>query len=78
VNCPWEKVSEFVSPGERDRFSKWMQDQIAEGNAAEVEATTEHQVIIGERWFKHVASGALWRLVPADGPMAPGFWPIEN
>jgi hypothetical protein len=55
-----------------------MQDQIARGSAAEIKASAEAQIITGERWFKHIASGAIWRLVPADGPLAPGFWPVEN
>jgi hypothetical protein len=55
-----------------------MQDQISEGIAVEMEAPAEQQLIMGERWFKHVASGTTWRLVPADGPLVPGFWPIEN
>jgi hypothetical protein len=78
LNCPWEKISKFVSPGELRRFLTWMQDQISEGIAVEMEAPPERQIIMGERWFKHLASGAMWRLVPADGPLVPGFWPIEN
>jgi hypothetical protein len=78
LKCPWEKISKFVSPGELSRFLNWMQDQISEGIAVEMEAPAEQQLIMGERWFKHVASGTTWRLVPADGPLVPGFWPIEN
>jgi hypothetical protein len=76
--CPWEKISKFVSQRELGHFLTWMQDQISEGIAIEIEAPPEQQVIGGERWFRHVASGAMWRLVPADGPVVPGFWPIEN
>jgi len=78
VNCPWEKIESFVSPGEFERFTRWMEYQIAEGKAEEVPVLIEYQVIQGARWFKHIGSGAIWRLVPADGPLRPGFWPIEN
>lgn len=78
MSCPWEKIERFSSPGELQRFSNWMDEQIGVGAAEEIYAPADRQVITGERWFKHMPSGALWRLVPADGPLAPGFWPIEN
>lgn len=76
--CPWEKIDRFVSPGELRRFQTWMDKQIAAGLAGEIVPPTNEQVIPGERWFEHLASGSLWRLVPADGPLVPGFWPIET
>jgi hypothetical protein len=78
VNCPWEKIEKFVSLGELQRFFRWVEDQITEGKAEEVPVLTEYQVIQGERWFKHIGSGAIWRLIPADGPLRPGVWPIEK
>jgi hypothetical protein len=77
MDCPWEKIDRFVSHRELNQFLAWMDEQIAADRAIELEARRDQQVISGERWFKHVASGAFWRLVPADGPLAPGFWPIE-
>ena len=77
MNCPWEKIGGF-SPGELQRFLTWMGDQIASGAAEEVGTPADQQMISGERWFRHVSSRARWRLVPADGPMAPGFWPVED
>jgi hypothetical protein len=73
--CPWEKIGRFTSSGELNRFLKWMGEQIAAGVAEEIDAPTNEQ-ILGERWFRHIPSDARWRLVPADGPLAPGFWPI--
>jgi hypothetical protein len=55
-----------------------MQDQIAEGKAAEVPVIKEYHLIQGQRWYKHIDSGAIWRLVPAEGPLRPGFWPLEK
>jgi hypothetical protein len=77
-DCPWEKIDKFVSPGELNRFLIWMQDQISAGISIEVTAIPERQLIMNERWFKHVTSGAMWRLVPNDGPLAPGFWPFGD
>jgi hypothetical protein len=78
IKCPWEKIDKFVSPGELNRFLKWMEEQIAEARAIELEPPFGQQIINGERWFKHIASDAAWRLVPADGPMSPGFWPVKT
>jgi hypothetical protein len=78
MNCPWERIGRFSSPRELQRFLKWMGEQIASGVAEEIGTPADQQVITGERWFKHVSSGARWRLAPADGPLAPGFWPVEN
>ncbi|WP_136623972.1 hypothetical protein [Bradyrhizobium centrolobii] len=78
TNCPWKKTSQFSSPGEMRRFLKWMGEQIAGGAAEEITAPVDQQVISGERWFRQVPSDRRWRLVPADGPLAAGFWPIEN
>jgi len=74
LDCPWEKIGKFVSHRELAQFLIWMQDQISEGIAVEIEAPPTS----GERRFSHIASGTAWRLVPADGPQAPGFWPIEH
>ena len=78
VSCPLEKIYRFSSQSELRRFSNWMDEQIGSGIAEEVDAPADRQVITGERWLKHISSGVLWRLVPADGPLAPGFWPVEN
>jgi hypothetical protein len=78
MNCPWESIDSFVSHRELNQFLAWIGDQIAQGRAAEVEVLQGQEVIHGERWFKRIGSGTIWRLVPADGPLAPGFWPVEN
>lgn len=71
MNCPWEKISQFASPRELNRFLEWMGSQIAEGAADEIDAPAERQVIMGERWFRHIPSGTRWRLVPAEA-----HWPL--
>jgi hypothetical protein len=73
LKCPWEKISKFVSPGELSRFLNWMQDQISEGIAVEMEAPAEQQLIMGERWFKHVASGTTWPSCASRWPASAGL-----
>ena len=51
-NCPWEEINGFQSPGEFQRFERWIAEQIQLGNAEEVLVNFElrgpywHQ-----RWF---------------------------
>jgi hypothetical protein len=68
--CPWENVSDFQSYSEFERFVAWMNEQLSSSAAEElpvrepyVGATAFH-----ERWFRHVASGTVWRLVWPDPP----------
>jgi hypothetical protein len=73
----WEKIGSFGSLRERDCFVAWMQDQIASGVAEVVEAPAEKAVYEGERWFRHIPTGSLWRLVSDGNPFGPGFWPAS-
>ena len=31
----------------------------------------------GDRWFRHIPTGSLWRLVSDENPYGPGFWPAH-
>ena len=68
----WEKIDSFGSLRERDCFVAWMRGQITEHLADEIEAPSDAP---GERWFRHIPTGALWRLVSDENPLGPGFWP---
>jgi hypothetical protein len=35
-NCPWEEINGFQSPGEFQRFERWIAEQIQLGNAEEM------------------------------------------
>ena len=74
----WEKVINFGSLRELDRFRGWMQDQIAGGQAKEIAPPGNHESGVGDRWFEHIPSGEIWRLVSAEDPLGPGFWPLSN
>lgn len=71
----WETIGNFGSLRERDCFLTWMQDQIASGVAEEMTASASAAADPGERWFRHIPTGCLWRLIPDDNPYGPGFWP---
>jgi hypothetical protein len=68
----WETINNFGSLRERDNFLIWLQAQISSGAAEPVDPPPSFD---GERWFRHLASGSMWRLVPEDSPYGPGFWP---
>jgi adenylate cyclase len=80
MDVPWEwkKVGNFGSLRERDCFVSWMQDQIASGISEEIEPPPDQPREPGHRWFRHVPTGSLWRLVPIDNPYGPGFWPAQD
>ena len=71
----WEKIDNFGSLRERDCFLAWMEGQIASGISEEVKPPPDQRQEPGNRWFRYVPTGALWRLVPDDNPFGPGFWP---
>ena len=78
--CPWKKIEDFRSLSEFDKFVEWMDVQTKSG-AAKTEAvgkpysgaTTFH-----EKWFRHVASGKVWRLVWPDAPFTGIFEPVDD
>jgi len=58
MDFPWERIGNFGSLRERDCFVAWMRGQITSGLAEEIAAPID----AGERWFRHVPTGSLWRL----------------
>src|SRR5690349_17280982 len=75
VPWEWKKIGNFGSLGERDRFLSWMQGQIASGISEEIEPPPDQPREPGDRWFRHIPTGSLWRLVPINDTYGPGFWP---
>ena len=68
----WELIGNFGSLGERDRFVAWMRKQIKDGMAEEIDSPAGFDA--GDRWFRHIPTGSLWRLVSDENPYGPGFW----
>jgi hypothetical protein len=71
----WEEIHGFASPGEFDRFVRYIENQVKAGEAEELEADSSYQKgqIYGGRWFRDIESGQIWRLVEPDFPFK-GLW----
>ncbi|MBV9532283.1 MAG: tetratricopeptide repeat protein [Bradyrhizobium sp.] len=55
-----------------------MQVQIASGISQEIELPPDQPREPGDRWFRHIPTGSLWRLVPINDTYGPGFWPAQD
>ena len=75
MDWEWERIGNFGSLYERDRFVAWMRKQIKDGVAEEIDAPAGFDA--GDRWFRHIPTGSLWRLVSDENPHGPGFWPAH-
>src|SRR5215831_16015102 len=75
VPWEWKKILLFGSLRERDCFLSWMRGQIASGISEEIEPPPDQPREPGDRWFRHIPTGSLWRLVPINDTYGPGFWP---
>jgi len=75
VSWEWKKILLFGSLRERDCFLSWMRGQIASGISEEIEPPPDQPREPGDRWFRHIPTGSLWRLVPINDTYGPGFWP---
>ncbi len=71
----WEEISEFKSPSEYERFTKYINDLINEGNAKEVDPDPQRRDGYShtQRWFQNTETNELWRLVEPDFPFK-GVW----
>ena len=75
MDWEWERIGNFGSLCERDRFMAWMRKQIKDGMAEEIDSPAGFDA--GDRWFRHIPTGSLWRLVSDENPYGPGFWPAH-
>jgi hypothetical protein len=76
----WEEIHGFASPGEYERFVRYLESQVRSGEAEELVSDLRYckGQIYGGRWFKDIESGQIWRLVQPDFPFK-GLWePIMN
>jgi hypothetical protein len=74
-NCPWESIEDFRSLNEFERFGRWMDEQVTTGEAMEVVVARPYidAPAFREKWYRHAASGEVWRLVWPDGPFTGVF-----
>jgi hypothetical protein len=74
-----DEIEGFETPGEYERFRRFLVDQLAGGALREVEPipTGDLYPEHGQRWFVETRSGERWRLIPPDYPFRGAFirWP---
>ena len=77
--CPWEKIADFQSLSEFNRFVDWMIEQVKSGHAEELPVRKHYigATTFREKWYRHIASGKTWRLVWPDAPFTGIFEPVE-
>ena len=68
--CPWYRIDDFQTRGEFDRFIAWLQAQVVLGEAEEISVVNPYvgASSFTEKWFRHIDSQSIWRLVWPDGP----------
>lgn len=66
--CIWKEIHGFASPSECLRFRSWIQNLVDEGIANETPTITPYGGIVVERWFRHIESDEVWRLVAPEAP----------
>lgn len=70
----WETNAGFQLPSEFARFERWIADQVKAGIAIEIPASASHQGSLpDEKWYRHLASGEVWRLISPDFPFRGTF-----
>lgn len=80
TTCPWEKIDDFQSLSEFNQFVDWMSSQTKSGTAIEVPVLRPYigATSFREKWYRHIASGKIWRLVWPDAPFTGVFEPIDS
>jgi hypothetical protein len=75
----WEKIDDFQSYSEFERFVEWTVEQVKSGVAEELPVRKPYigASTFREKWFRHIASGRTWRLVWPDAPFTGVFEPVE-
>jgi len=75
----WEEIHGFASPGEYERFVRYIEGQVSAGVAREVSVDRLYGkgMLYGGRWFQDAKNGSIWRLVPPD-PTFKGLWEPVN
>ncbi|WP_199103403.1 hypothetical protein [Aquitalea sp. ASV11] len=69
-----EVIDGFKSPGELNRFERWLQREVDAGCAVEVDVKNYYAgENFKERWFYFKEIDSVWRLVCPDGPFH-GYW----
>jgi len=75
----WAPINGFRSPGEYSRFQRWIADRVSRGQAEAVEVGVHRGGVTSqiERWYRHVESQEIWRLVEPDPPSRGVFLRVD-
>jgi hypothetical protein len=79
-NHQWELINDFRSLNEFEQLEKFIDVQIDIGDATEVavEKPYLNASAFREKWYCHLASGEVWRLVWPDVPFTGLFEPVQS
>lgn len=79
VSCPWEPILGFQGWSEYSRFRTWIDEQLRTDIARELVVESFYGGAFSvERWFLHVASEEVWRLVAPDAPFRGVFLRVSD
>lgn len=73
----WTEIDGFEAPSEYDRFVKWVEACLKEGQVREVEVLQRYGGF-RERWFRCRGCEKNWRLVDHDFPFKGLFAVVEK
>tara|TARA_B100000989_G_C19407840_1_gene412919 strand:+ start:472 stop:714 length:243 start_codon:yes stop_codon:yes gene_type:complete len=77
--CPWKEILDFKNLSEFTQFTSWMEEQVDSGKAKELEVEIPYagSTAFKEKWFCHISSGTVWRIVWPDPPFTGVFEKIK-
>ncbi len=74
----WEPIHGFATPGEHERFLKWIADGIDAGSIVEEPVGQRYAASnFDERWLRALGSTDIWRLVAPEPPIRGVFIPVD-
>ena len=75
MKCPLNKIDDFQSLSEFHSFVHWIDEQVLAKTVRELPVKTPYAgaTTLTEKWFFHVDSGEVWRLVWPDPPFTGVF-----
>ena len=78
--CPWKLIDDFEGWVNFNRFLTWIEHEVQLGHAKELPVRNTYLgfTLLDEKWFQHIPSGEIWRLVWPDPPFKGLFEKIEE
>jgi hypothetical protein len=65
----WDEIHGFESPGEFERFRRWIADVVENGSLVEIPVGSPYSgsPMFDEHWYR-TTDGVVWRVVAPDPP----------